>query len=68
MSNNNEAIDAEAKERLSFWSKFLNTEEGRLIVGDLGEDEIKHFHADGFLFELSMGVDEQICVELVGKE
>ncbi|MFX0053332.1 MAG: hypothetical protein ACFFAX_05095 [Promethearchaeota archaeon] len=55
---------AESEDRLKFWSNFLNTEEGRLIVGDLGEDEVKHFHADGFLFELRRGKEGRILVKL----
>ena len=65
MRKGNDEIDAEAKERQVFWSDFLNTEEGRLIVGDLREDEIKHFHADGFLFELRISEDESISVKYV---
>jgi hypothetical protein len=68
MTNNNEDFDAEAEERLAFWSEFLNSDEGRLIVGELGEDEMKHFHADGLLFELTRGLDGRIRIELVGKE
>jgi hypothetical protein len=63
-----EDTKAEVEERLKFWSEFLNTEEGRLIVGDLGEDEMKHFHADGCVYELRRGDQERILVKLVRRE
>ncbi|MFW9968357.1 MAG: hypothetical protein ACFFEA_14470 [Candidatus Thorarchaeota archaeon] len=68
MNRKNKTINQEATERLEFWSAFLNSDEGRLVVGDLNEDEMKKFHADGFLFELTKGKDKQILVKLVGKE
>jgi hypothetical protein len=58
-------LNANVEERLVFWSEFLNTEEGRLIVGDLGEDEMKHFHADGYVYELRRGDEGRILVKLV---
>ena len=68
MTEDHEDLDADVNERLVFWSEFLNTEEGRLIVGDLGEDEMKHFHADGFLYELRRGDEGRILVNFVGRE
>ncbi len=68
MTKYGDNLAKEEEERLTFWSEFLNTEEGRLIVGDLGKDEVKHFHADGFLYELSGGEENQVVVKLVGRE
>jgi hypothetical protein len=68
INRNKEKIDAEVKEREAFWSEFLNSEEGQLIVGDLGKEEMKHFHADGFLYELRRGGKKRILVKLVGRE
>lgn len=63
-----EDLDVDAAERLAFWSQFLNTEEGRLIVGELGKDEMKQFHADGFLYELRRGAEDRIQVKFVRRE
>ena len=60
--------ESNAAERLAFWSEFLNTEEGQFIVGDLREDEMKHFRADGFLFELRRGEEGQILVKLAAMD
>ncbi|MHA1926160.1 MAG: hypothetical protein ACXABV_06080 [Candidatus Thorarchaeota archaeon] len=68
MTEDNVDLDTDAVERLAFWSEFLNTEEGRLIVGDLGRDELKHFHADGFLYELRRSDEDRILVKLVGRD
>ena len=63
-----EDLDVDAEERLAFWLEFLNTEEGRLIAGELGEDEMKHFQADGFLYELRSGDEGRIQVKLVKRD
>ncbi|MHA2003867.1 MAG: hypothetical protein ACW975_03525 [Candidatus Thorarchaeota archaeon] len=65
MTEDYDDLNANVEERLVFWSEFLNTEEGRLIVGDLGEDEMKHFHADGYVYELRRGDEGRILVKLV---
>ncbi|MHA2140007.1 MAG: hypothetical protein ACXADC_09455 [Candidatus Thorarchaeota archaeon] len=65
MAKRTKELDPEIKERLKFWSEFLNTEEGRLIVGDLGKGEMKQFHADGLLFELTISENEHINVKFV---
>ena len=68
MTEEHEDWDADVDERLAFWSEFLNTEEGRLIVGDIGEDEMKHFHADGFVYELRRGEEDRILVRLTRED
>ena len=68
MAEDHNDLNTDAEERLAFWSKFLNTEEGRLVVGDLNDDEMKHFHADGILYELRQGDEGQIIVRLVERE
>jgi hypothetical protein len=68
MTEDCDDLDADVDERLKFWSEFLNTDEGRVVVGNLDKDEMKHFHADGFVYELRKGEEGRILVKLVGIE